>query len=41
MNNIVNFYEGYDEESRLTTNNSRKVEFTVITTIPSIYLQEY
>jgi len=33
MNNIVNFYEAYDEESRLTTNNSRKTEFTVTTTI--------
>lgn len=33
MNNIVNFYDGYDEESRLTTNNSRKVEFIITTTI--------
>jgi len=33
MNNIVNFYEKYDEESRLTSNNARKVEFTVTTAI--------
>lgn len=24
LNNIMNFYEKYDEESRLTTNNARK-----------------
>jgi len=32
-NNIVNFYGKYDEDSRLTTNNARKVEFTVTTAI--------
>lgn len=27
MNNVVNSYENYKEEERLTTNNSRKIEF--------------
>lgn len=33
MSNVVNFYENYNEESRLTTNNARKVEFTVTATV--------
>lgn len=41
MNNIVNFYEKYDEESRLTTNNARKVEFTVTTTILNQYMKKH
>lgn len=39
MNNIVNFYEKSDEENRLTTNNARKVEFTVTTTILNQYIK--
>lgn len=41
MNNVVSFYEKYDEESRLTTNNARKVEFTITTTILNKYIQEH
>ncbi|EPR10552.1 class I SAM-dependent methyltransferase [Ruminiclostridium papyrosolvens] len=33
MNNIVSFYEQSDEESRLTTNSARKIEFEVTTAI--------
>nr|WP_312578003.1 class I SAM-dependent methyltransferase [Sedimentibacter sp.] len=39
MNNVVDFYEKYDEESRLTTNNARKIEFTITTTILNQYIQ--
>ncbi len=38
MNNIINFYEQYDEESRLTTKNSRKIEFEVTTSILNLYI---
>ncbi len=41
MNNIVSFYENYDEDSRLTSNNSRKIEFTITTTVLNKYIQEY
>lgn len=41
MNNVVSFYEKYDEESRLTTNNARKIEFTITTTILNQYIQEH
>lgn len=30
MNRLVDYYNQYDEESRLTTNNARKVEFLLL-----------
>jgi ubiquinone/menaquinone biosynthesis C-methylase UbiE len=39
MDNIINFYEKYDEESRLTTNNARKVEFNITTAILNQYIE--
>ncbi|NMM62565.1 class I SAM-dependent methyltransferase [Clostridium sp. P21] len=39
MNNVVSFYEKYDEEARLTSNNARKVEFYVTTTILNQYIK--
>lgn len=33
MNSIIDFYESYDEESRLTTDNARRTEFNVTTAI--------
>ncbi len=41
MNNIVNFYKNSDEESRLTTNNARKVEFAVTTTILNQHIKAH
>ncbi|MDF2885125.1 MAG: methyltransferase type 11, partial [Clostridiaceae bacterium] len=38
MNNIVKFYENYDEESRISTNNARKVEFNVTISILNKYI---
>ncbi|MCB2356321.1 class I SAM-dependent methyltransferase [Clostridium estertheticum] len=38
MNNIVNFYNKYDEESRVSTNKARKVEFNVTTSILNEYI---
>lgn len=40
MNNVVNHYEKCDENSRLTTNNARKIEFTVTTTSLNQYIQK-
>lgn len=40
MNNIVNFYNKYDEESRISTNNARKVEFNVTTSILNQYIDD-
>ncbi|MBW9169955.1 class I SAM-dependent methyltransferase [Clostridium estertheticum] len=39
MNNIVNFYNKYDEESRVSTNKARKVEFNVTTSILNEYIR--
>ena len=39
MNNIVNFYNTYDEESRVSTNKARKVEFNVTTSILNEYIK--
>lgn len=39
MNNVIDFYENYDEESRLTTNEARKVEFTITTSILNEYVR--
>ncbi|MBX4269652.1 class I SAM-dependent methyltransferase [Clostridium estertheticum] len=39
MNNIVNFYNTYDEESRVSTNKARKVEFNVTTSILDEYIK--
>lgn len=33
MNKVAKFYDTYDEESRLTTNNARKVECIVTTSM--------
>ncbi len=41
MNNIVSFYENSDEESRLTTNNARKIEFAVTTTVLNQYIKNH
>lgn len=39
MNTITNYYEKYDEESRITSTNARKIEFTVTTTILNQYIK--
>ncbi|MBQ8924090.1 MAG: class I SAM-dependent methyltransferase, partial [Lachnospiraceae bacterium] len=31
MDNVVNYYENYREEDRLSTNNARKIEFVTTT----------
>lgn len=41
MNNIVSYYEKYDEDSRLTSNNARKVEFTLTTMILNQYIEKH
>lgn len=41
MNNVISFYENYDEESRLSTDNARKVEFTVTTTILNQHIKPH
>lgn len=41
MNNIVSYYEKYDEDSRLTSNNARKVEFTLTTRILNQYIEKH
>jgi ubiquinone/menaquinone biosynthesis C-methylase UbiE len=33
MNSLINYYNKYDEEGRLTTNNARKVEFLTSTRV--------
>ncbi|SHI60898.1 class I SAM-dependent methyltransferase [Lutispora thermophila] len=38
MNSVVNWYEKYDEDSRLTTNKARRVEFIVSTRILDGYM---
>jgi ubiquinone/menaquinone biosynthesis C-methylase UbiE len=40
MNNVVSHYEKSDEDSRLTTNNARKIEFIVTTTVLDKYIQK-
>ena len=40
MNNIVNFYNNYDEEIRISTNKARKVEFKVTTSILNQYIKQ-
>lgn len=41
MNNVVNFYKKSEEESRLTTNKARKVEFDITTTILNKYIKSH
>lgn len=38
MKDVINYYEAYDEESRLTRDNARKVEFVVTTEILNKYI---
>lgn len=33
MNTVVEYYENYKEENRLSTNNARKIEFITTTHI--------
>ncbi|WP_291580324.1 class I SAM-dependent methyltransferase [Clostridium sp. UBA6640] len=39
MNNVIDFYEGYDEDNRLKRDNARKIEFTVTTNILNEYIE--
>lgn len=39
MKTVIDFYEGYDEGKRLTTDNARKTEFYVTTTILNEYIK--
>jgi len=39
MNNIIDFYERYDEDNRLKIDNARKIEFTVTTNILNKYIE--
>ena len=39
MNSIIKFYDKYDEDSRLTTNRARKIEYSVTTTILNQYIK--
>ena len=41
MDTIVRFYDKNDEESRLTTNKARKVEFIITTTILNQYIEKH
>lgn len=41
MNEVVKFYDKYDEDSRLTTNNARKIEFTVTTTVLNQHIKNH
>jgi ubiquinone/menaquinone biosynthesis C-methylase UbiE len=41
MNSIIDFYERYDEDNRLTMDNARKIEFTVTTTTLNQYIEPH
>ena len=41
MKTVVNFYENYNEESRLTTNNARKIEFITTTSVLNNHIEGY
>lgn len=41
MNNIVNYYENSNEDSRITNTNSSKVEFTVTTNVLNQYIEKH
>jgi len=41
MNSVIDFYERYDEDSRLTMDNARKIEFKVTTTILNEYIKPH
>ena len=41
MKTVVNFYENYDEEARLTTNNARKIEFITTTSALNNHIEEH
>ena len=38
MNYVVDSYENYKEENRLTTNNARRIEFVTTTRVFNILL---
>ena len=41
MNNIVSYYEKYNEDGRITGTNSRKIEFTVTTNVLNKYIEPH
>lgn len=41
MKTVANFYENYDEESRLTTNNARKIEFIMTTSALNNHIERH
>lgn len=41
MNSVIDFYEQFDEESRLTMDNARKIEFITTTTILDKYMEPH
>ncbi|ABW17676.1 class I SAM-dependent methyltransferase [Alkaliphilus oremlandii] len=40
MKTVVDFYEKYDEESRITTNNARKIEFLMTTGVLDNHIEK-
>jgi len=40
MNNVVKFYNNYDEESRISTNKARRIEFNITTSILNEYIKQ-
>jgi len=41
MKNIIDFYENYDEESRLTTGKAKRIEFVTTTHLLNQYIQSH